>query len=1007
VAVEVATLAFGLDPRPMITGANQARDALGRFVKEAEKASKEIVELEAESKGALEPITKEANKGRDALGRFTKGAGDANKAIRDTAAASKEAERSSGLLQRSLGRVGAELKLFAAGFIGIQGIRSVTTTLAAFETQIAQISAIGGIDRASDEFKQLVDTARQLGATTAFSAAEAAGGLLELTKAGFSARDSIATIGPALTLAIAGEVSLERSTSILLTAMSQFGLATSDATRIADVFVGQASATQASVDGMADSFRVVGPIVAQTGGSFEFAAAVIAELSKSTIEATLAGTGYRAVLASLSNPAGETLTALKQLRLGVEEVNPSVVGLDVALQRIADRSPNATQNFQLFGREAATVGALMVKAAAGIKQSSDESDRFDGIAKKVADALSNTLAGSLKSLNSAFQELVLQAGDAGALGALRGIVDFSTDVIRALGSGEASAEAQAVAFTAVAFAAGAATLAVKGLTGALLTNPLGASATAAVGAWLLLKDSIIEVGDGAATVEDIIVAAFDAIAARAGIVELELRILALEAGRVISRLKFDNDAVQAFDFLIVAAKGARAGVEKELGQIDDDIAKRAVARAKARDLALNPLLPPEGVGVKEAQRRLAAAVPAGLGATVADVETGSGSFGGGDSQTEAAFFELGKPEGSVFSLDLARDELETRRALVGLTSEQAKIENELRVAREAAAIQFGEGTVEGAAAIAEYETRLRSIVALETEAARVAKESADQKKATADLAAFDEELGFRKSVVGLSREQVELERELRKIRELAAAANPDDPTAASGVVAEKKLAIEGVIAQEEFAAKAERLGAAVAEPFGVGLNSGIRTILEGGDLDFGSIGRSIATDILSGLLDELIVSPLVESIKTFLQEVVTGEAINKAIVQATSAVSSVLLAADGAVISNGDVTAFAKGAAFGGGNVVPFASGGITTGPTFFPLRGGKVGLMGEAGQEAIVPLDRTSDGKLGINAQGIGGAGPTYITVTTRDADSFRRSRQHILADEKRLRKRYGLDRD
>lgn len=68
---------------------------------------------------------------------------------------------------------------------------------------------------------------------------------------------------------------------------------------------------------------------------------------------------------------------------------------------------------------------------------------------------------------------------------------------------------------------------------------------------------------------------------------------------------------------------------------------------------------------------------------------------------------------------------------------------------------------------------------------------------------------------------------------------------------------------------------------------------------------------------------------------------------------------------------FADGAAFQGGRVIPFAKGGIVTKPTIFPMARG-MGLMGEAGPEAVMPLKRGSDGKLGVE----GGGGTTYITV-------------------------------
>ena len=79
-----------------------------------------------------------------------------------------------------------------------------------------------------------------------------------------------------------------------------------------------------------------------------------------------------------------------------------------------------------------------------------------------------------------------------------------------------------------------------------------------------------------------------------------------------------------------------------------------------------------------------------------------------------------------------------------------------------------------------------------------------------------------------------------------------------------------------------------------------------------------------------------------------------------------------------------------GAAVTPFAEGGIVAQPTFFGS-GGSVGLMGERGAEAIVPLARGPNGALGLAAPG--GAQPMSVNVTiaTQDADSFRRSSQQI----------------
>ncbi|TPW29441.1 phage tail tape measure protein [Martelella alba] len=77
------------------------------------------------------------------------------------------------------------------------------------------------------------------------------------------------------------------------------------------------------------------------------------------------------------------------------------------------------------------------------------------------------------------------------------------------------------------------------------------------------------------------------------------------------------------------------------------------------------------------------------------------------------------------------------------------------------------------------------------------------------------------------------------------------------------------------------------------------------------------------------------------------------------------------------------------GRAMPFAKGGVVSSPTYFPMSGG-LGLMGEAGTEAILPLKRGPDGSLGV-AAGNGGGTSIVFNVSANDADSFRRSEAQI----------------
>src|SRR5262249_50825336 len=79
------------------------------------------------------------------------------------------------------------------------------------------------------------------------------------------------------------------------------------------------------------------------------------------------------------------------------------------------------------------------------------------------------------------------------------------------------------------------------------------------------------------------------------------------------------------------------------------------------------------------------------------------------------------------------------------------------------------------------------------------------------------------------------------------------------------------------------------------------------------------------------------------------------------------------------------------GGLTPFASGGVIRAPSYFPLASGALGLAGEAGPEAIVPLKRGSDGRLGVAMNGAGPAPSITIQITTPDAQSFRRSEAYV----------------
>lgn len=150
--------------------------------------------------------------------------------------------------------------------------------------------------------------------------------------------------------------------------------------------------------------------------------------------------------------------------------------------------------------------------------------------------------------------------------------------------------------------------------------------------------------------------------------------------------------------------------------------------------------------------------------------------------------------------------------------------------------------------------------------------------------------------------------------------------------------------------------------------------------DLGRLSSSFGTQLSGAMKDAVVGGKSLEDVLRRVGMNLAGMALNQGMKPLTSLVSGWM----------GSILPFANGGVVVGG-VTPFASGGVVAAPTYFPMGGGRTGLMGEAGAEAILPLQRGPDGQLGVAAGGGGRGVNVVFNVSTQDAASFRKSEAQI----------------
>lgn len=374
-----------------------------------EVAQLDIVIRQEQAVSANREVQQELAKTGDAAERTSKQAGSAFDRLKNSVFSLKGA-------------------LAGLGAIGIG--RYMLDTIKDFEQGMSNVKAV--TNATTKDMALLSAEARKLGATTTYSAGEAAQGMAELAQAGFNTTQILDSTGSALKLAQGAMIPLKDAAEIAANVINGFQISTSNATAAMDVMAKTANISNADIRSLGESMKYVGPIAKQMGLSLEQTSAAIGVLSNNGLAGSMAGTGLRQTLLSLVNPTSQAAKAIQELGINIKDVNPSTNSFVDILKRFKAANLDSAAASTIFGDRAATAMLVLSENIGTLEAYTKANENANGALDQMAKDMTDNLGGAIKNLQSALDEMILQTGDAGLAGALKGAINFLTNLINAM-----------------------------------------------------------------------------------------------------------------------------------------------------------------------------------------------------------------------------------------------------------------------------------------------------------------------------------------------------------------------------------------------------------------------------------------------------------------------------------------------------------------------------------------------------------------------------------------------
>lgn len=296
----------------------------------------------------------------------------------------------------------------AAGVVALGG--AAIKVGSDFGAGMSQVQAVSGAS--GEELEKLKEKAKEMGASTKFSATESAEALNYMAMAGWKTEDMLNGIEGIMNLAAASGEDLATTSDIVTDALTAFGMSAAESTHFADILAAASSNANTNVGMMGETFKYVAPLAGALGYSAEDTATAIGLMANAGIKGSQAGTSLRSIMTRLAKPTDESAKAMEALGLSITDSSGQMKPFSEIIGDMREGFAGLTEDEKAsyaatLGGQEAMSGLLAIVNASDkdFEKLSGAINDCNGSAAEMAEIMQDNLQGQLTILQSGLEGL--------------------------------------------------------------------------------------------------------------------------------------------------------------------------------------------------------------------------------------------------------------------------------------------------------------------------------------------------------------------------------------------------------------------------------------------------------------------------------------------------------------------------------------------------------------------------------------------------------------------------